>query len=88
MTDKTPATKTVPVKSAWSSKINWIVGIGSALTAASALCATPQVVAAVALIPAPYGAYVTAGMAAITGVATWYVRTYKTLSVLAPSLSK
>lgn len=78
----------VPVKSAWASKINWIGGIGGALTAVAGLCATPQVVAALPLMPAPWGGYATAFCALATGFAVVWARTFATTSVIAQSVGK
>lgn len=77
-------TVSAPVKSAATSKINWIAGVGGVLTAAAALASQASQVAP--LIPQPYGLYVTVAAALITGIATVWVRTFNTTSVLAPSV--
>lgn len=82
--------QTVPavVKSAATSKVNLIASIGGALTAIAGACAAPQVVAALPLIPAPWGGYATIFCALATGAAVVWTRTFHTTSILAPSLPK
>jgi hypothetical protein len=75
-------TVAAPVKSAWASKVNWIAGVGSFLTAGSAILTY-----AAPLLPPPYGVYATTALAVVTGLATIWARTFKTTSVLAPSTS-
>lgn len=76
----TVGTTTVAVKTAASSKVNWIAGIGGLITCAAALA--PQFVP---LIPAPYG---TVALAVITALGTIWARTFASPNVLAPSLPK
>ena len=75
----TVGTTTVAVKTAASSKVNWIAGIGGLVTCLSAL--VPQIAP---FIPAPYG---TIALAVVTAVATIYARTFASPAVLAPSVA-
>lgn len=84
VTTNGPVANNVPIKSAWTSKINWIATIGGALTAAAAIASQASQVAP--MIPAPYGVWITTGAALITGFAVVWTRTFATTSVLSPSV--
>ena len=67
-------TVTVPIKSAWYSKINWIQAVSAVCTFATALISASQVDAATAT-------KLTAAVAGVGQVATWAVRTFFTTSI-------
>jgi hypothetical protein len=82
MTKSTPATKTVPVKSAWTSKINWANIIAFLGTGGSATLWALFGVDAVTAIK------LAASFAMAGQVITFVLRTWFTASVLTPSVSK
>jgi hypothetical protein len=71
-------TATVPIKSAWYSKINWTQA-GSALTA--------LIIAFGIDIPDKYRADVLLGVTMVTNVCTWVFRTWYNGTVAPSSLS-
>lgn len=74
-------TVTVPVKSAWASKVNW-----TQVAAAAATCATAVIAAA--NLPAEQAASLTAAVAGIGQIATIIIKTFFTTTVTPASASK
>lgn len=73
----TPTVATVPVVSAWASKINWTAGLGFL---------TSIVVASTGLIPAPYNVAAPIIIQGAQSGLTWLFRTYFNGSVSPSSL--
>lgn len=73
-------TTVVPVKSAWSSKINWLQLIGVLSTAATGLLTVYN-----GSSPAEVASW-TGGVASITKFATWIIRTWFTPAVISASV--
>jgi hypothetical protein len=81
MTKSTSATKTVPVTSPWTSKINWAQILAFASTGAVGLIGVLN-------LDAMTTAKVTASVAMAGQVITFVLRTWFTASVLTPSVTK
>lgn len=69
----------VLVKSAWSSKINWIAGLGGAATILTELAP---------ILPAEWQPKVSAFIALLTAISVWYTRTFQTNAVTPSSLTE
>lgn len=82
----TPASVTVPVKSAAASKVNWIAGLSATLVVLNETTDLLQQVLPV--VPAKDQHWVTAGIAIVGGIATIITRTFFTTSITASSVPK
>ncbi len=78
-TPTVPTIVTVPVQSAWYSKINWTQAIGLAISGATALSG---------ILPPQYGVPVALGVQAAQSVATWYFKTFATTTITPSSAVK
>lgn len=72
-------TATVPVKSSWSSKINWTQAVAAIVTFATALIAAAN-------LPAAQATELTAAVAGIGQLATIVLRTFFTTAVTTASV--
>lgn len=80
-TDTSTPVITVPVKSAWASKVNWTQAISAVATCATALIAAAN-------LPAAQAAALTAMVAGIGQFATVIFKTWFTTSVTPASAAK
>ncbi len=79
ITPTVPTTVTVPVKSAWYSKVNWTQAIGLAISGATALSG---------ILPPQYGVPVAIGVQAAQSMITWYFKTFATTTITPSSATK
>lgn len=75
----TPTVATVPVKSAWSSKINWTGGITLALNMAALFGLN---------VPSDVKEATLTGITAVGVVATWVIKTFFTTSITPASAAR
>jgi len=72
---------TVPVASAWTSKINWTQFIGTAINVATWVSTS-------GILPPQYQAPLAIGIQTATSLATWYFKTFQTTTVTPSSAAK
>lgn len=71
----------VPVKSAWASKVNWAQGVSALATCATALIAAAN-------LPAEQAAALTAAVAGVGQLATIIIKTFFTTTITPSSAAK
>lgn len=74
-------TATVPIKSAWASKINWLQVIAALMTGATALISAAN-------LPAAQATEITAAVAGVGQILTLIVRTFFTTAITPSSAAK
>jgi len=72
---------TVPVQSAWASKINWTQLIGTAINVATWVSTS-------GIVPPQYQAPLAIGIQTVTSLTTWYFKTFATTTVTPSSAAK